>query len=124
MKKILITDDAPTVLKLLEFTLTDAGYTVEKASNANEAMSVLEAKGPFDMGIFDVNMPGKTGIELTKDVLAHPKGKNMKILILTTESSEEMKNKGREAGAKGWLIKPFNDEDLLAVVEKLIGKPE
>jgi two-component system chemotaxis response regulator CheY len=123
MKKILLTDDAPTVLKLLEFTLTDVGYTVEKASNAEEAMKMIDAKGPFDLGIFDVNMPGKTGIELTKDVLAAPNGKNMKIVILTTESSEEMKNKGREAGAKGWLVKPFVDEDLLAVVEKLIGKP-
>ncbi len=123
MKRILLTDDAPTVLKLLEFALTEAGYQVEKATNAVEAMKVIENKGPFDMGIFDVNMPGKTGIELTKDVLSHPAGKDMKILILTTESSDEMKQKGREAGAKGWLIKPFNDEDLLAVVEKLIGKP-
>jgi two-component system chemotaxis response regulator CheY len=123
MKKILITDDAPTVLKLLEFTLTDEGYTVDKASNAEEAMRQVEQNGPYDLGIFDVNMPGKTGIELTKDVLESPNGRNMQILILTTESSDEMKAKGKEAGAKGWLVKPFNDEALLAVVEKCIGKP-
>ena len=86
-------------------------------------MRQVEQNGPYDLGIFDVNMPGKTGIELTKDVLASPNGKEMQILILTTESSDEMKAKGKEAGAKGWLIKPFNDEALLAVVEKCIGKP-
>lgn len=124
MKKILLTDDAPTVLKLLEFTLGEEGYEIEKASNADEALQAINTKGPFDLGIFDVNMPGKTGIQLTKEALATPNGKDMKILILTTESSDEMKAKGKEAGAKGWLVKPFNDEDLTAVVEKLIGKPE
>jgi two-component system, chemotaxis family, chemotaxis protein CheY len=124
MKRILLTDDAPTVLKLLEFTLSEEGYEIDKASNAEEAIQAINNKGPFDLGIFDVNMPGKTGIELTKEALSTENGKNMKILILTTESSDEMKARGKEAGAKGWLIKPFNDEDLISVVEKLIGKAE
>lgn len=119
MTRILCVDDAPTVLKLLEFTLTEEGYNVTKAANPDEAVVKIETEGPFDIGIFDVNMPGRTGIELTKEVLKSEKGKGMKILILTTESSDSMKNQGKEAGAKGWMIKPFNDEDLLAAVKHL-----
>ncbi|EQA37972.1 response regulator receiver domain protein [Leptospira inadai serovar Lyme str. 10] len=120
MVKILCVDDAPTVLKLLEFTLSEEGYSVTKASGPDEAMAKIESEGPFDLGIFDVNMPGKTGIELTKDVLRTEKGKNTKILILTTESSDAMKSAGKDAGARGWMTKPFNDEDLLMAVKKLL----
>ncbi|TGK04457.1 response regulator [Leptospira selangorensis] len=121
MTKILCVDDAPTVLKLLDFTLTEEGYSVCKAAGPDEALTKIESDGPFDIGIFDVNMPGRTGIELTKEVLRTEKGKSMKILILTTESSDAMKSQGKDAGAKGWMIKPFNDEDLLAAVKHLIG---
>ncbi|PJZ26675.1 response regulator [Leptospira hartskeerlii] len=121
MTKILCVDDAPTVLKLLDFTLTEEGYSVCKAAGPDEALTKIESEGPFDIGIFDVNMPGRTGIELTKEVLRTEKGKSMKILILTTESSDAMKSQGKDAGAKGWMIKPFNDEDLLAAVKHLIG---
>ena len=118
MKKILIVDDAPIVLKIVEIALTAEGYQVVKASNADEALAMLQ-KERFDIGVFDVNMPGKSGIELTREVLAVPNGKDMKIVMLTTESSEDMKAKGREAGAKGWLVKPFMNDDLITLLSKL-----
>jgi two-component system chemotaxis response regulator CheY len=118
MKTILVVDDALSVLKILEYTLTEASYSVESAQNADEALQKVENK-KFDIGVFDVNMPGQNGIDLTKEVLTKPNGTGMKIIILTTESSEKMKMAGKEAGAKGWLIKPFNDADLLTVLGKL-----
>ena len=120
MKEILAVDDAPMIIKMLEFALTPKGYKITSASNVSEALEIIKEKS-FDMGIFDINMPGENGIELTKKVLATENNKNMKIVILTTESAEDIKQQGKEAGAKGWLQKPFEEEDLLAIVEKLIG---
>jgi len=118
MKKVLIVDDAPTVLSIVDFTLSEEGYDVEKANNAEEAKQKLQNTA-FDIGIFDVNMPGQNGIDLTRDALQMPNGKNMKIVILTTESSDELKAQGRDAGAVGWLTKPFEGSDLLALVGEL-----
>jgi two-component system chemotaxis response regulator CheY len=115
MKKILAVDDAPTVLKIVEFTLSDEGYEVKTAENAEIAKKMIEAEA-FDIGIFDVNMPGQNGIDLTRDVKAMPNGKNMKIIMVTTESGEDLKTAGQKAGAVGWLVKPFESEDLIELV--------
>jgi two-component system chemotaxis response regulator CheY len=115
MKKILAVDDAPTVLKIVEFTLSDEGYDVKTAENAEIAKKMIEAEA-FDIGIFDVNMPGQNGIDLTRDVKAMANGKNMKIIMVTTESSEDLKTAGQKAGAVGWLVKPFESEDLIELV--------
>ena len=120
MKKILAVDDANTVLKIVNLTLSDEGYEIKTATNADEAKKILQNE-KFDLGIFDVNMPGQNGIDLTKDALAMPNGKDMKIVILTTESSEELKIAGKNAGAVAWLVKPFDGEDLLELVNQLIG---
>ena len=118
MKKVLAVDDAPTVLKIVEFTLADEGYEVSTAANAEEAKKMVEAQA-FDIGVFDVNMPGQNGIDLTRDILQMDNGKNMKIVIVTTESSDELKAAGKNAGAVGWLVKPFEGEDLLELVGQL-----
>ena len=118
MRKILIVDDAPTVLSIVEFTLKEAGYQVEKAENALEAKSKVQAQS-FDVGIFDINMPGQNGIDLTRDVLQMANGKGMKIIMLTTESSADLKARGKEAGAIGWLTKPFESQDLLGLLERV-----
>ncbi|TGN19185.1 response regulator [Leptospira idonii] len=119
MAKILTVDDAPAVLKILNLVLTTEGHEVTSASNGMEALNKLE-NDKFDIGIFDVNMPGMTGIELTGKVLASPNGKGMKIVMLTTESSDEMKKKGQDAGAVGWLVKPFANESLLKLISHLV----
>lgn len=81
-------------------------------------MNTLQ-KEKFDIGIFDVNMPGQNGIELTRDVLKMENGKNMKIVILTTESSEDLQTQGKNTGAVGWTVKPFEGGDLLELVKML-----
>ena len=110
MKKILIVDDAPTVIKLVKFSLEDE-FEVESASNGQEAL-VLIGQNQYDLGIFDINMPGINGIELTRQAKLTPNGAGMKIIILTTESSDEMRQRGKEAGALGWMTKPFKEQDL------------
>lgn len=118
MRKVLIVDDAPSILKIMETFLTLEGCNVTKASNAEAAIEKIKAQ-KFDIGIFDVNMPGKNGIELTKIALGMENGKDMKILILTTESSDSLRQQGIEAGASGWLLKPVKNEDLSAILNML-----
>jgi two-component system chemotaxis response regulator CheY len=121
MKRILLCDDAPTVLKLMEIILVEEGYEIRKSFHAEDAVKNLLEKGPFDLGIFDVNMPGKNGVELAKEILSMPEGKSMKIMIVSTESSDYLKEEGKKIGIKAWLTKPYNDEDLIEVVKKLLG---
>lgn len=116
---ILLVDDSPTVRTLVKFSLSSKGYNIFEAGDAEEALNVIKEKGPFPICIFDINMPGKNGIELIKEVLAIPEHANTKIVVLTTESSDELKQKGKEAGAKAWLVKPFEEESLLTVINKL-----
>lgn len=118
MKRVLIVDDSPSVLKILRTSLEIDGYEVEQANNAEEAIVILQTKS-FDFGIFDINMPGKNGIELTSIALSMPNGKNMKIIILTSESADSIKLKGEEAGASAWMVKPFDDGDLMELLSQL-----
>jgi two-component system chemotaxis response regulator CheY len=118
MKKVLIVDDSPMVLNIIETALSLEDYDVVRASNADEALKKMD-DGKFDFGIFDVNMPGKTGIELVPLVLNHPNGKEMKIVILTTESSSEIRKKGEEAGACAWMVKPFKNAEMIDLLKQL-----
>lgn len=123
MKEILLCDDAPMVLKIMEMILKEEGYKVTKTSNAEEALAQIAQNPNFSLGIFDINMPKKNGLELSREVLAHPNGKNLKIMIVSTETSEHLKGEAKKIGVKAWLTKPYNEEELLEVVKKLIGEP-
>lgn len=118
MKKILAVDDAPTILKIIKMTLSEEGYDVKTAPGAAEAKKLIEAEA-FDIGIFDVNMPGQNGIELTRDVKTMANGKDMKIIMVTTESGEDLRKQANQAGAIGWIVKPFEAEDLLDLLGQL-----
>ncbi|GAB7129090.1 response regulator [Silvimonas sp. JCM 19000] len=119
-KTILAVDDSPSIRQLVGFTLRNAGYTVTEAPDGKAALE-LARKGKFDLIFTDVNMPGLDGIELTRSVRALPGWAGTPILILTTEASDEMKQKGKAAGATGWLVKPFDPAKLLAAVSRVIG---
>jgi two-component system, chemotaxis family, chemotaxis protein CheY len=116
---ILIVDDSMTMRQMVNFTISAAGHQVTEASNADEALKSAQDKR-YDLVISDVNMPGRSGIELVAELRKLPDYKFTPILLLTTESQPEMKNKGRAAGATGWIVKPFDPDALLNVLRKVL----
>lgn len=117
-KRIMTVDDSSSVRQMVGFTLKDAGYEVVEAVDGKDALSKLS--GTVDMIITDLNMPNMDGIELIRQVRALPDYKFVPIVMLTTESQAEKKSVGKEAGATGWIVKPFKPEQLLAVVKKVV----
>ena len=120
MAKVIMTaDDSMSVRQMVSFTLKQAGYEVIEAVDGQDAVTKL-ADRKIDMLITDLNMPNLDGIELIKNVRANPLNKFIPIIMLTTESQPEMKQKGKEAGATGWIIKPFKPEQLLGIAQKVL----
>lgn len=119
MPLILAVDDSPSMRKMVSFTLTGAGYQVVEAVDGIDAFEKAQAQ-TFDLVLTDQNMPRLDGLGLTRKLREHPNFKTVPILMLTTESSDLMKQAGRAAGATGWLVKPFDPARLLEVVKKVI----
>ncbi len=121
MKKTALTiDDSKTMRDMVSFTLKNAGYDVVEAENGQLGLDKITGAS-FDVIITDVNMPVMDGITFTREARKRAEAKTTPILILTTESGADIKNEGRSAGATGWIVKPFNPEKLLQVVEKVCG---
>jgi two-component system chemotaxis response regulator CheY len=116
---ILIVDDSMTMRQMVNFTLSSAGHAVIEAGSTDEALASV-GKQRFDLVISDVNMPGRSGIELVAELRKLADYKFVPIILLTTESQPEMKSKGRAAGATGWIVKPFDPEALLSVLRKVL----
>jgi len=119
MKKILAVDDSASVRQMVSFTLRGAGYEVVDAVDGKDGLSKAE-KDKFDMIITDLNMPNVDGIQLIAEVRKLPGYSFVPILMLTTESQAEKKDAGRKAGATGWIVKPFNAEQLTTVIRRLV----
>jgi len=119
MKRILTVDDSSSVRQMVGFTLRKAGYEVAEAVDGRDGLAKV-GTGKFDLIITDLNMPNVDGIELITTVRKIPEYKFVPILMLSTESQAEKKDAGRKAGATGWIVKPFNAEQLVAVVQKLV----
>lgn len=119
MPLILAVDDSPSMRKMVTFTLTGAGHQVVEAVDGQDAFEKAQAQS-FDLVLTDQNMPKLDGLGLTRKLREHPRYKNTPILMLTTESSDLMKQAGRTAGATGWLVKPFDPARLLEVINKVI----
>ena len=118
-KTIMIVDDSGSMREMIAFVLKGAGYDVVDACDGQDALSKLTGK-KINLIISDVNMPKLDGIGLVKAVKQLPNYKFTPIVMLTTESQQTKKQEGQAAGAKGWIVKPFNPEQLLAAVEKLV----
>ena len=118
-RTILTVDDASTMRRMVSFTLRGAGHDVLEAPDGAAALQVLQARR-VDLVITDVHMPNVNGIELTRRLRASPAFGRTPILLLTTESDPGKKAEGRAAGATGWIVKPFNQEQLLAIVAKVL----
>ncbi|HKL41117.1 MAG TPA: response regulator [Clostridia bacterium] len=123
-KRVLILDDSRTIRTSVKYTLQKSGYEILLAENGVEGLEVLKEnnsrKDRPQMIITDINMPKMNGIEFIKEVKKNREFKFIPILVLTTESQAEMKNKGKEAGAAGWLVKPFSPEQLTGVVKRFV----
>jgi two-component system chemotaxis response regulator CheY len=116
-KTILIVDDSASMRQLVSFALKDAGYEVIEAINGRDALNKLN--GPkIDMVITDLNMPEMDGIELIKQLRTKTGLRFTPIVMLTTESQEAKKQEGKQAGASGWIVKPFRPEQLIEIVRK------
>ncbi|BAO82477.1 MAG: response regulator [Betaproteobacteria bacterium] len=120
MHSILAVDDSASMRKMVSFTLVSAGFKVVEAIDGIDAFEKAQ-KQSFDLVLTDQNMPRLDGIGLTRKLREHPHFKSTPILILTTESSDQMKQAGRAAGATGWLVKPFDPSRLIEVIRKVIA---
>jgi two-component system chemotaxis response regulator CheY len=119
VKTIMTVDDSRSIRQMVSFVLGGAGYEVVEAVDGLDALS--KAKGrEFHLFLSDINMPGIDGLELTRRLRATPQYKFVPIVLLTTESHPEKKQEGKAAGATGWMVKPFDQAQLLAIVKKVV----
>jgi two-component system, chemotaxis family, chemotaxis protein CheY len=120
MAKILAVDDSASMRGMVAFTLRSAGYEVAEAENGQHALDTASSS-KFDLVLADVNMPVMDGISMVRELRTRAEYKGVPILMLTTESNTDKKMEGKAAGATGWLVKPFDPEQLLATVKRVLG---
>ncbi|MBE7421479.1 MAG: response regulator [Zoogloeaceae bacterium] len=118
-KTILVVDDSASLRQVVHLALQSAGYEVIEACDGKDALGKLDGK-KVHLIISDVNMPNMDGISLVKEVKKHPSYKFTPIIMLTTEAGENRKQEGQAAGAKAWVVKPFQPQQMLAAVAKLV----
>ena len=119
-KTILSVDDSVSVLQMVKLTLSGGGYNVVQAANGAEGLARARGGG-IDMVLTDLNMPVMNGIAMIRELRKLPQCTGVPIVFLTTESAAGMKQEAKAAGATGWITKPFQQEQLLAVVRKVLG---
>ena len=120
MPKLALTvDDSKTIREMVSFTLKNEGFDILEAEDGQKAIDVLSGQ-QVSVIITDLNMPVMDGLELIKNLRANPAYKFTPILMLTTEGDASKKQQGKDAGATGWIVKPFNPEKLVQVVNKVV----
>jgi two-component system chemotaxis response regulator CheY len=119
MRRILTVDDSASMRQMVNFTLRKAGYEVTEAVDGEDGLAKVTSER-FDLIITDLNMPNVDGIQLITSARKIPGYSFVPILMLSTESQAEKKDAGRKAGATGWIVKPFDADQLVAVVQKLV----
>jgi two-component system chemotaxis response regulator CheY len=117
---ILAVDDSAAIRHMVSVTLRSAGYEVVTAVDGQDGLDKAR-RSAVHLVLTDQNMPRMDGLTLVKSLRALPEYATAPILILTTESSDEMKSRGRAAGATGWLVKPFDPARLIEVIRKVLG---
>lgn len=120
--KIMIVDDSFTVRQQVASTLTEAGFQVVEAVDGEDAHARIGAEAELALVICDVNMPKMNGLELLEKVRAEPRFATLPVLMLTTEGQPELIAKAKSLGARGWMVKPFKPEQLVAAAKKLTAR--
>ncbi|MGH1414100.1 MAG: response regulator [Pelagimonas sp.] len=118
--KVLAIDDSRTIRNLLRVSLEGAGFEFHSACDGQEGVEVFPDVDP-DVVITDINMPKMDGFGVIDSLRSGPNRTNVPILVLTTESSDDLKSRARGAGATGWIVKPFDDTSLVSVLRRLTG---
>ena len=118
--KILAVDDSPTMRGLIGAALTSGGFEVHFAEDGIDGLERLPAADPH-LVLTDINMPRMDGFGVIEGVRSDPKYGSLPVLVLTTESGEELKARARSAGATGWIVKPFDDQRLISVINRVLG---
>lgn len=116
---ILAVDDSASMRQMVSFTLKHAGYTVVEAVDGVDALEYARGN-TVNLVLTDVNMPRMDGITLVRELRQLTPYKFVPMLVLTTEAGQDKKMEGKQAGATGWLVKPFNPEKLLATIAKVL----
>jgi len=120
-RKALVVDDSKSMRQMVSFTLTQAGFEVTEGVNGQDALDKLTSSAKrFDLIITDLNMPVMDGFTFIKSLRTKPLTKFTPVLMLTTESQDNLKAQGKAAGATGWIVKPFHPEQLMRVIEKVL----
>ena len=119
-KTVLSVDDSASIRQMVKLTLTGAGYTVIQAGDGAEGLTKAR-ESAVDLVVTDLNMPVMNGLGLIRELRKLPAYKGVPIIFLTTESDAAMKQEAKVAGATGWITKPFQQEQLIAVVRKVLG---
>jgi two-component system chemotaxis response regulator CheY len=118
-KRVLVVDDSATVRQQVAMALQQAGYEIVEAVDGADGLSKLTNDGDISMVICDINMPLMNGLEMIEQIARSTTIKKVPIVMLTTEGQPALIQRARKAGAKGWLVKPFKPDLLLAAVNKL-----
>jgi len=121
MKTILTVDDSPSIRQMLAYVLTSHGYKVIEAEDGEQGLAFAKAN-QADLVLTDQNMPKMDGIALIKALRNLPTYQKVPIMMLTTESSQTLKQQGRDAGATGWMVKPFDPEKLLEMLKRAFAQ--
>ncbi len=119
-KTVLVVDDSVSMRQMVTFTLKGAGFEVVEAGDGKEAVDKLNGGAKPNLVITDLNMPNMDGISLIKAIRGMAAHKFTPVLMLTTESSGDKKKEGQSAGATGWIVKPFNPDQMLATIGKVL----
>ncbi|ABC92279.1 response regulator [Rhizobium esperanzae] len=118
---ILTVDDSASIRLTTKVTLTNAGYSVTEAVNGAEGLAAAKSNS-FDLIVTDLNMPVMDGLTMIEELRKLPAQAGVPIIFLTTESDADLKARAKAAGATGWLTKPFDPENLVKIVKKVLGR--
>jgi len=122
-KYVLIVDDSLTVRQQVSLALAPAGYQIVEACDGREGVDALRAHAGIAMVLCDLNMPNMNGLEFLDTIKGDTAGSRVPVVMLTTDGSPDLIARAKRAGAKGWIVKPFQTDLLLAAVRRIAGEP-
>jgi two-component system chemotaxis response regulator CheY len=118
-KLVLVVDDSSTVRTQVATALKQAGFLIVEAADGQEGLATVDSNRDIAMVVCDVNMPNMNGLEMVEKVKSKPENKALPILMLTTEGQPSMIKRAKEAGASGWIVKPFDANQLVQTAKHL-----